>query len=54
MTALGGGRSAKGRAGLQLIGSDQVHDGVDQRQMGECLGKVAQVTAALRVDLLAV
>ena len=37
-------RAALGRL---LVGADHVHDGVDQRQVGERLGEVAQVAAGL-------
>ena len=40
--------------GQLLVGADDVHDGVDQREVGERLREVAQVPAAVRVDLLGV
>src|SRR3954467_706780 len=39
-------------AGELLVGADDVHDGVDERQVGERLREVAQVAARVRVDLL--
>ena len=43
-----------GRFGQNLIGADDVHHGVDERQVRERLGKVAEVTSAVRLDLLGV
>src|SRR5688500_10455329 len=37
-----------------LLGADHVHDGVDQREVREGLGEVAEVAAGARVDLLRV
>lgn len=37
-----------------LVRPDQVHDGVDERQMREGLREVPEVTAGMRVDLLGV
>src|SRR3954447_21866649 len=39
-------------AGELLVGADDVHDGVDQREVGERLREVAEVAARVRVDLL--
>ncbi len=49
-----GPRSQGGRGRLALLGVDDVHDRVDQRQVGEGLREVAQVAPGLRIDLLAV
>ena len=37
-----------------LLGPDDVHDGVDQRQVRERLGEVAQLTPGAGIDLLGV
>jgi hypothetical protein len=37
-----------------LVGADHVHDGVDQRQVGERLREVAQVPPGARLDFLGV
>ena len=42
------------RERLGFVGTDHVHDGVDQRQMRERLREVAEVTAGTRIDLLGV
>src|SRR5438128_4551248 len=51
-------RGLEGRredAGLDaLLGSDHVHDRVDQREVGECLREIAEVAPAPGVDLLGV
>src|SRR3954465_14197465 len=39
-------------AGELLVGADDVHDGVDEREGGERLREVAEVAARVRVDLL--
>ena len=39
---------------MLLVGPDDVNHGVDQRQVGERLGIVAEVPGALRVQLLGV
>src|ERR1022692_3954788 len=49
-----GGVGAEGAAGGLLLVPDNVHDRVDQRQVGERLREVAEVAAGARVDLLAV
>jgi hypothetical protein len=38
----------------RLLGLDHVHHGVDERQVGERLREVAEVSAPLRVDFLGV
>src|SRR3954453_17924527 len=40
-------------AGELLVGADDVHDGVDEREVGERLREVAEVAARVRFDLLA-
>src|ERR1017187_7338047 len=37
-----------------LLGVDDVHDGVDQRKVRECLREVTEVAASGRVELLSV
>ena len=39
---------------LRLLGSDHVHHGVDQRQVGEGLRKVSEMPTGAMVDLLRV
>lgn len=41
-------------ATFRLLGPDDVHHGVDQRQVGERLGGVTQVAAGRGVNLLGV
>ena len=48
-----GGLEHPGAVGL-LLGADDVHHGVDQRQVGERLREVPEVTAGARFDLLGV
>ena len=50
----GRSRRHSGALGVFLLGSDHVHDGVDEGQVGECLREVAEVAARARVDLLGV
>ena len=51
-SARAGGDGGAGAAALVL--ADQVHDGIDQRKVGEGLREVPQVTAGMRVDLLGI
>src|SRR5436189_6160999 len=49
------GRSHQGLGrGQVMIGADDVHDGVDEGQVGEGLGEVTQVASGACVDLLGV
>ena len=56
VTPAGPARSDRGSAARtrHLLGPDDVHDRVDQRQVGERLREVAEVPPAVRVDLLGV
>src|SRR3954471_3553215 len=48
------GRQRRLLGGELLVGADDVHDGVDQRQVGERLREVAEVPPGAGVDLLGV
>jgi len=46
--------AACARGDQGVLGSDDVHDRIDQCQVGEGLREVAQVAARARVDLLGI
>src|SRR5438093_13565575 len=55
MSASRSGRSRCQRRGAgcgMTFGLDQVHHGVDQRKVGECLREVAEMATAPGIDLL--